>query len=216
MCDPVSMTLATVAMTAVSTGVQYMQQSRAASEANAYENSVAAARQNQINANAALTNRAFAEQNAALNRREQQENDAASLKIQQTNVDALSRAETAKVAAAEAGVTGLSVDALIGDFYGSAARTIDVTKQQRDWNIDDIEAAKKDAQAQAEGRLQSIQPYLPRLTRGPSALGAVVQVGASAVGAADKYFGISERLSLSRGGSQSSLSRAHETYQGRR
>jgi hypothetical protein len=200
MCDPVSMTVATVAMTAVSTGMSYMQQSQAAADANEYEMANAAARQAQMNANAELANRSFGEQNAALNKRAQQETDAASLKIQQTNVEALERAETAKVAAAEAGVTGLSVDALIGDFYGDAARTIDVTKQNRDMTLDELEASKKEARSTAEGRIQSVTPYLPRLTRGPSMLGAAIQVGASAVSASDKYFGISERLSLRRTG----------------
>lgn len=59
----------------------------------------------------------------------QQEQAAAEQQILENDIDALQATETANVAAGEAGVSGLSVDALLADMYGRQANFRDNVTQ---------------------------------------------------------------------------------------
>lgn len=88
-------------------------------------------------------NRALAENYESLQIAAQQERAASEAQIDENRREALAARETAKVAAAAAGVSGFSVDALLGDLYGQEARFADSVRGQFD---------NTQAQLAAEGR----------------------------------------------------------------
>jgi hypothetical protein len=142
----VGMAVAQFALSAASSVVGYVAQSQQAEAQQQYY------KNNRDAANKAAVNTYASNQNRAL-----QERKAASQETQQLQTDAMRARSTAEVAAGEAGVTGLSVDALIGDYYGQQGRyerTLDNNYQmQADYLRGEMDAT----QAQAEGRINSVQ-----------------------------------------------------------
>ena len=107
----VGMAVAQFALSAAGTVAGFMAQSQQAdAQQQYYEN-------NRIAANKAAGDSYAANQNRAL-----QERAAASQEQQNLQSDSIRARSTAEVAAGEAGVTGLSVDALIADYYGQQGR----------------------------------------------------------------------------------------------
>ena len=97
--------------TVLSAVVGYMgQQQQYEAQKQQYQN-------NREASNKAAVNTYTSQQNRAL-----QERKAASQETQNLNIEAMRGRSTAEVAAGEAGVTGLSVDALINDYYGQQGR----------------------------------------------------------------------------------------------
>jgi hypothetical protein len=142
----VGMAVAQFALSAASTVAGFVGQSQQAEAQQQYY------KNNRDAANKAAVNTYAANQNRAL-----QERKAASQETQQLQTDAMRARGTAEVAAGEAGVTGLSVNALIGDYYGQQGRyerTLDNNYQmQADYLRGEMDAT----QAQAEGRINSVQ-----------------------------------------------------------
>jgi hypothetical protein len=64
---------------------------------------------------------------------------------------------TATVAAGEAGVSGLSVDALLAEFDGRAAAANDRTDQNTEWTLSQLNNEMKGIRANAEDRINSVQ-----------------------------------------------------------
>jgi hypothetical protein len=124
MCDPVTMTVLTVASTA---GSLYAQQQAADQQAAAnrtnFNNQMTAYRYNLANANATKV----------------QEAENLSQKKMEINSDVMRKQATATVAAGEAGVSGLSVDSLlasIGAEGGRAAANAEVNYLRTDRAIE--------------------------------------------------------------------------------
>jgi hypothetical protein len=142
----VAMAVAQFALSAAGTVAGFVGQSQQAEAQQEYY------KNNRDAANKAAVNTYAANQNRAL-----QERKAASQETQQLQTDAVRARSTAEVAAGEAGVSGLSVDALIGDYYGQQGRyerTLDNNYQmQADYLRGEMDAT----QAQAEGRINSVQ-----------------------------------------------------------
>lgn len=186
MCEPISATaaavlsgLAIVASTA-SGIVGYIGQSQAASQQAAYQSALAQQRNQQIAENQRLAQEAYLQQAHQVNLRQQQEEEKASQETQSAQIEAMQARARVRVASGEAGVSGLSVDNLIADFY----RQEDVYKQGIQRNVDfsrqQSQEDIKGLRAQAEGRYQAIQPYLPEPIARPSFLGTALQIGANA------------------------------------
>ncbi|WP_287253217.1 hypothetical protein [Mesorhizobium sp.] len=140
------MAVAQFALSAASTVAGFVGQSQQAeAQQQYYENNRQAANRAAVNTYAANQNRAL------------QERKAASREQQNLAAEAMRSRATAEVAAGEAGVTGLSVDALIADYYGQQGRyerTLDNNYQmQADYLRGEMDAT----QAQAEGRINSVQ-----------------------------------------------------------
>lgn len=111
MCDPVTLAAASFAVTTVSTiGSTVMQAQQASAEAEYRDAQIAQSHQ------------AAVENYDLLQLRREQEREAASQQVEANQREALRATERARTAAGEAGVTGLSVDALLGDLYGQEAR----------------------------------------------------------------------------------------------
>lgn len=186
MCEPISATtaavlsgLAIVASTA-SGIVGYIGQSQAASQQAAYQSALAQQRNQQIAENQRLAQEAYLQQSQQINLRQQQEEEKTSQETQSAQIEAMQARARARVASGEAGVSGLSVDNLIADFYRqedvykqSVQRNVEFSRQQSQEDI-------KGLRSQAEGRYQAIQPYLPEPIARPSFLGTALQIGANA------------------------------------
>ena len=116
MCEPTTLVAASLALTAASTAATvYSQQqaadAQAATNQRQYDNQMAA-----YNANIAQSNTDLAN----LNRLKQQEAEDASAKKIGVNAEARRDMAKATVASGEAGVSGLSVDALLAELGGAA------------------------------------------------------------------------------------------------
>jgi len=124
---------------------------------------------------------------ANLQIRQMQEREAADQKAQENAVAALEKRSTAQVSSGEAGVTGLSVDALVGNLFQQEGRnwmSINTNLQMTDQNL---RTEMDNVKAQGQGRINSVQraqspspfPFLLQglsgaleAFRGPSAAGA--------------------------------------------
>lgn len=128
--------------------------------------------------NASASTVALATDYANLGVKSVQERQAASQKKFDTSLDALKARSTAWTAAGEAGVTGLSVDALVGDYFAAEGRqrqAIDTNNQMTQANI---RAEMDSAQATAQNRINSVQQ-----ARSPSMLPFMISGLSGAVNA---------------------------------
>ncbi len=121
---------------------------------------------NRIEANQAAVNQYAASQNRQL-----QEAKAASADLQDLNREALQARSTARMAAGEAGVTGLSVDALIADYYGQEGRQERTLSNNYQMNADYLRGEMEGIQSQAEGRINSVDQG-----QKPSFAGAAIRI----------------------------------------
>jgi hypothetical protein len=167
MCDPTSIAVAGLALSGVSTVTsmiaQQQQASAAASAQNEYnrqqeENALIARNQNL----AALE----AERNSALGDTREQINQ---------NQMALRRAQaTARVSAGEAGVAGLSVDALLRDLAGQAGYDNATATENYLRRDADINARRENVQIGATNAVTSIRN--PQI-QSPDYLGSALRIG---------------------------------------
>nr|WP_145994469.1 hypothetical protein [Mesorhizobium loti] len=140
------MAVAQFALSAASTVAGFMgQQQQYEAQQQYYKNNREAANKAAVNTYASNQNRAL------------QERAAASQQLQQLNTDAMRGRATAEVAAGEAGVTGLSVDALVADYYGQQGRYERTLSNNYQMNADYLRGEMDATQAQAEGRINSVQ-----------------------------------------------------------
>lgn len=132
--------------------------------------------QNRLNAIAAANDRY-----ASLNNKTLQEREAASQELFEKQQEAMKARATAAVSAGEAGVSGLSVDALMGDFLAQQGRqsaaiqtNFEIKKQ---YNVDEAEATYHNT----VGRINSV-----RKAAKPSPIPFILQGIGGAVGAFSK------------------------------
>ncbi len=127
-------------------------------------------------------NRAAADNYASTQNRMLQDQKAASQELQSTEIDAMKARSTAEVAAGEAGVTGLSVDALVADYYGQQGRyertLANNTQMQADYLTGEMTATKH----QTQGRIDSVDQG-----QKPSFAGAAIRILGGAVDAYSGY-----------------------------
>lgn len=146
MCNPaVGMAVAQFAMSAAS-GIAGF-----GAQTSQYE-----AQQQQYKNNRIEANKAAVGQYAALQNRQLQEAKATSQEQQTLSREAAQGRATAKVAAGEAGVTGLSVDALVADYYGQEGRHERTLSNNYQMQSDYLRGEMEGVQSQAEGRINSV------------------------------------------------------------
>lgn len=161
MCGPLALGIASFALSAVGQVVGFIgadQQAKAQQESArvAYENDVRQIATRQV-----------------------QETDAANRKLQMMELDEADRKAEAQVAAAGAGVAGLSVDAIMRDIGARAARNKETEKLNVRYVVNQLQYDKKGSQARGQGRINDA----PR----PSPLGLLVGIGGSALDAYGSY-----------------------------
>lgn len=108
-------------------------------------------------ANAAEANRAAGQQFVNLNIKSDQTRASAVGEAFDQSIEAMRKRSTAQVAASEAGVSGLSVDALISDVYAQEGRRLDRLAQQEYADQMAVRSQMDDVQAQAQQRINSVQ-----------------------------------------------------------
>jgi hypothetical protein len=145
MCDPVSLAFGSLAIGAAGSVASYVAQNNAASQQAAYN---AAASQ------AAQTQYIDSSKQEAL--RQQQEAEAASQKVFATNTELAQKLATARVAAGEAGVSGLSVDSLMGDIVRQASGVRQATERQLTLDTQQSEYRKKGYLAQRNNTIMGL------------------------------------------------------------
>lgn len=130
-------------------------------------------------ATASAAKRAFEQDNRAITQRQLQEQTAsADRKFANAQEYAAARA-SGVVAAGEAGVSGLSVDALLNDLAGQQAARQKTADTNLGWTLAQLQQERFGAQAQRDNRINSA----PK----PSSLGLALQIGGQAIGGYDTY-----------------------------
>lgn len=128
--------------------------------------------------NAQAANIAAGNQYAQLQHREIQQRDAAGRDATQIGIEAMKARAAARVAAGEAGVTGLSVDALMGNYFAAEGQKKEARSAQFSMDQAATYAEMDTVKAQTEARINSVQradnpSFLPFMISGLSgAVGA--------------------------------------------
>jgi hypothetical protein len=105
-----------------------------------------------------------------------QASDAAGQKIMENNMKAQDALSTAQVSAAESGVSGLSVDALLSDLAGKRDRYNTGVQTNLDNDIQAINNDRENANIRANNVIASLKPATP-----PDYLGAALKIGTAGV-----------------------------------
>jgi hypothetical protein len=169
------MLAASLAVTAVTTAVNYMGQ-KAQADAM-YEAQVAN--------NTALRNAAIGDmiqKGGDINARQQQEAAATALNI---NNQKQAARQAVSTAAATSESAGLSVEALMADYDRQYLNYADSQMQQLGFNIEQIQRTRESITAEAKNRINTGWDNRP-ITM-PSLGGALLEIGAGAIGAYDKF-----------------------------
>jgi hypothetical protein len=171
MCGPLAMAATSLAIGATQTVTSYMGEQQAAAAQNAM------VRQNQQAANANLV-REYAD----VQTRQIQEEDAAATQKQDLSREARAARATTMAAAGEAGVSGLSVDALVADVYGKEATAKDRISQNTGFTTENLTREMDGLKAKAQDRINSI-PW----ATGPSPFASALKIGGTALKSYDYY-----------------------------
>lgn len=119
-----------------------------------------------------------------------QEGDATGIAKAEATRDARAARATATVAAGEAGISGLSVDALLSDFYGREGTYADQLTQQNEWTNTQLQYDMRGIHANATDRANSI----PKPTA-PNFFTTGLKIAGAGVGAYGSYQKSIERKS---------------------
>lgn len=179
MCPPAlgagAMFAASLAVSAVTTGLAYIGQQRTAEAAMQ-----AQAINNQNLRNAAISD--MVQKSNDLNARQQQETAATALNINNQKQAARRAASTALATSESA---GLSVDALLADYDRQYLNFADSQMQQLGFNVEQIARTREAISAEAQNRINTGWDNRP--IQMPSLGGALLEIGAAGIGAYDKY-----------------------------
>jgi hypothetical protein len=168
MCIPAAaLTFGSLALGAIGQVANYSAAQSAAAQQEAY---------NQTATEAA--NRQFIDQSTQEAIRQGQEQEATAQRVFATNTQLAQRLATARVAAGEAGVSGLSVDALMGDLYRQAGRVNQATERNLQFTQQANTARQKGYLAQRDNTINGL-PVAKRPGFGQLALGIAGAAGDS-------------------------------------
>lgn len=169
MCDPITMVAAALGTAQTVTG--YIGERQAAAAQNAM------VRENQKAANTNLV-REYAD----VQTRQIEEEDAAAVQKQDISRDARAARATTMAAAGEAGVSGLSVDALLADVYGKEATAKDRISQNSGFTTSNLTREMDGLKAKAQDRINS----MPWAT-GPSPFATALKIGGIGLDSYNRY-----------------------------
>ncbi|MFN4278305.1 MAG: hypothetical protein ACK4FJ_18585 [Ferrovibrio sp.] len=135
-----------------------------------------------VNQNAQRAAQATRDQYADLQLQREQERQAAAQEKQDISLDAIKARATARVAAGEAGVSGLSVDQLIADYYDRELTAKDRINQQTEWKSQQIANQMSGVKAQGDDRINS-----QRMKAGPSFFDAGLRIVGAGIDSYSNY-----------------------------
>lgn len=178
MCEPATLSLAISATSAIAGLAGSISSVNAQAD---YQRDLAIERQRQIDENAELARKSYEINTAQIDKATQQAQEAAGEKVFENRIDALKARSTASVAAGEAGVSGLSVQALLDDFSAQEGRFNSAVRRNLEGEQAQGESDKAAAQALAEGRIQSVTPFIAAPIESPDYFGAALRIGQAGV-----------------------------------
>lgn len=170
MCDP--LTIAFIAVSAAGTLYSTDQARKNADAASDYQNAV-------YKRNAELADDAALAAYSSLQRRQLEEREAAGQGIEQVKRQALQAAGAARVSAGEAGVGGLNIDALLGDFARQELEYQTSVIRNQAFRSAQFGQEYEAIRGQQAGRILSA---LPQPVAKPDFFGAALRIGADALG----------------------------------
>lgn len=129
------------------------------------------------NANAAM--RAYEDQTAGITQRQIQEQNSAAQRTFQNQREYAAARATAVVGAEDAGVRGISVDALLNDLAGQQHARQDAVDQNTTWAVRALQDEKRGAQATRDARILSVPKS--------STSSLLIKVGGTALQGLDAY-----------------------------
>jgi hypothetical protein len=176
-----------VVVAAASTAYSLYQQSEQVGAQNEYQRRLAVSRDDQIQRNYELAVSSANNQYRQDQTRQLQEQEAASQKLGQSRVEGMEAQSKALTAAGEAGVSGLSVKALLNDFMGQEAKYRESVKTNAGFQVDQLQEEMQGIRASAEGRINSVSRYVKEPVATPNYFGGAMRVGGSALDAYTRY-----------------------------
>jgi|13_taG_2_1085334.scaffolds.fasta_scaffold62883_2 hypothetical protein len=184
MCEPATVITALSIASTVSGYVGQHQQAQAQAD---HQGRLAQARADQMRQNNINVMNAYRLNLEQVQTRQQQENQASSQQAQAYQRENLSRQGLAQAATGESGAAGLSRDLLMAEFDRTQAGYLSSLELQSDYRNQSVFFETQAMQLQAEGRAQSIQPYIPTPVNGPSLFGAAVGIGSGVMQGYDAH-----------------------------
>lgn len=163
MCDPVSITLATLQVAQTVSSLKGQMDTAKAQE-----------KFNNKQRDQALI--AMGENNNQINLAQEQQRQQAMSQVEQNNKAARDALSTAQVSAGENGVSGLSVDALMGDILGQQSMFNESVKQNYMGQVMANETSRRNVHTDASNLVNSLQPVAA-----PDYLGAALRIGQAGV-----------------------------------
>lgn len=177
MCSPTAVAVVGLVISAAGTAASYQQQENAK---NAQENF----QKRRYEETAANAEASFLAQSAQNNLRIQQEAEAAAQATQQVKKQQAKARSAAVVSAGEAGVTGLSVDALLADFDRTASARNEAIRRNFEFTAQQIGVSGQGLAAQAQAQKNGA---IGKPVAGPSLVGAGLQIGGAGLDSYDYY-----------------------------
>jgi hypothetical protein len=171
MCDPVSLAVSSFMVSTVSSVMQY---NSAQQQANAQDAL--------YNANKANTERSAVYEHQMNDLRKIQEDDKTGAASFDNMLETKAKAAHAEAAASDAGISGLSVDALVQDIYGAGGRTNDRIKENGNMALAQLGAEDQGIEARKDTRINSVQHGVH-----PSLLALGLNVASNGLNSATAY-----------------------------
>lgn len=177
MCDPVTLTMASMGIAVGAQVANYAGQAKSANAQASYEN----ARYSSVSESALHS---YMLETTATQKREEQEEAATSQTAEQIKAQGESQVGAYTAQAASSGIGGNTVHALMDQFSGLEATNQRINSTNLDWKRQQLQSGLAGYQAQTQ---QYISGAAPAPVSGPSTAGLLLGIGSSGLGAVDKY-----------------------------
>lgn len=177
MCEP------TLIITAIGAAASLQAQSANASAQIQHQNNLMIQRQQEMDVNQILANRSAANEQEQINQQVSEKQIGTSQTLTENAIKAAEARAAQKVSSGEAGVSGVSIAGLMNDFSRKEARFADSVSQNQEGFENNADSRKQAVEAKRQGRIASVQPYIPKPVAGPDYAGAFVNVAGAGVDA---------------------------------
>lgn len=178
MCEPATIALAVSAIGAAGSLYQQSQQADAQTD---YQNNLMIQRDQQIAVNNQLAAQQAANEQAQINQQVSEKEVQTSQDLTENSIKAAEARASAAVASGEAGVAGISIDNLLGDFARKEAVYKDSVRQNQEGFARNAQDRKDASEATRRGRVASVTPYVPKPVAGPDWAGEIAGVASAGV-----------------------------------
>lgn len=187
MCPPAAIALVSLAITAASAVTGYIGASSTANNQAAYQAAAVQQRNAQMAANTKLATNDFNQKASQEQLHMQEVQNQTGQAVFQKDIQERQAEAAARVSAGQAGVAGLSIDALMADFQRQSSNFKDTSIQNLAMQQAQSNSNLESYATEAKGRAQSVQPYLPEPVVRPSMIATGLQIAGGAANAANQY-----------------------------